>query len=518
MAIKGTTKIQLFDAATGELTDEIVQENMVTNAVHNILNPANQMFLGSGNYSRFPVFARNCAPIGKVLFGGILIFNRPLEEDVNHIIPSIEERNGIVGYAGQFASVTGNNLKGSYNSAESIELENGYTHVWDFTTEQANGEIAAVALTSAMGGDAGWDATENNASRGNFLIPITNAVFTGEDKTITTIPYVSNDLSTMFYGVGVSSPYTKYTALVTNGKYALLAGIDNSSSVVGIKYISKIISNDITLNQVINNSAFNTGNIGIHSEGLWTSDVLTSSYTASLTRAQVMGNVIRYVFTNAQYLYNNTVTITLVDFVLNDDGSVTIKSPVTFSIKASDVQTVVAAEADDFVSGTQRCYLEPGYAYYGDTYAYIQTIVYNSKGTGTYFVRINISNTSDIQIFKKPAGTKGLFAIGTFAGEVIVSYKGTKSIYRTTDFINYKRVDGIINLYGYDYTVWDLDFIPMKKPYVGLCTVQIGSTSYTRSVVPCLIAPYLGTINNLDRTVTKTTAKTMKITYTIQNV
>ena len=46
--IKGKTTIQLFDAKTGKMTDEVTKTNLVTNAVRNALGGAfNQ--LASGN-------------------------------------------------------------------------------------------------------------------------------------------------------------------------------------------------------------------------------------------------------------------------------------------------------------------------------------------------------------------------------------------------------------------------------------------------------------------------------------
>ena len=36
MALKGHAKIQLFDAKTGELTDEVENDNLVTNAVKDV--------------------------------------------------------------------------------------------------------------------------------------------------------------------------------------------------------------------------------------------------------------------------------------------------------------------------------------------------------------------------------------------------------------------------------------------------------------------------------------------------
>lgn len=522
MAIKGTTKIQLFDARTGELTDEIVKENMVTNAVPNILNPALQMFMAEGTDICVAGFLRRCSPIGKQLFGGILVFSEPLEEDVNNIIPSVQARNSIIGYAGQFSSVVGNTMKGTYNATESIELDNGFTHVWDFSTDQANGEIAAVALTSAMGGDCGWNATERSANRGNFLIPITSKDFTTESKDISTVTFFNSEYTIIKDTIFSDEDYRYQNALVTNGKYAMLLGLkhNDDDSTLSIKYVVKNLSNDITLNQRISNEYFDTYNIGKTVEGEWSSSVIGVSYKPGLTRTQVRDNVCKCCFRSTDSpIGGNAPTLTFVDFVLNDDGTVTIKDPVSVTINADAILTVVAAEADDFTdTAYQRSLAEAGYAYYTDEYAYLQTERYNGGGTGSYFVRVSLSNPTDIKIFKKPNGSTKTFTIGVFQGEFILTDK--TNVYRTSDFITYYKVDGFVQDASYQYVYRDHSFTPMKAPYIGIHTeqVQAAYNHSTYGVLPCLITPYLATINNLDSVVAKTSSKTMKITYTIQNV
>ena len=517
MAIKGTTKIQLFDAETGELTDEIVKENMVTNAVPNILNPALQMVLGDN--VGLMNFLNYCSPIGKTLFGGILIFSEPLEENVDNIIPSVKDRNNIVGYAGQFSSVTGNNMKGSYNSNESTELENGFTHVWDFSTDQANGDIAAVALTSAMGGDSGWNATSNNAGRGNFIIPLSNKDFTQESKTSGDIDWFDG-FNSIFSNVKYHDSNYKQYSLVTNGKYAMLVGTYNNSGNISVKYTVKKVATDITLNQYITNNDFSEDKGGVVTTGVWNSSVLSTSFTANYTRVQVKDNVVKYCFSNTDNLYlsNSSCILTFVDFVLNEDGTVTIKDPVSVTINNSDIITVISAEVKSV--DRQRISLEAGYAYFDDDYVYLSTQLYNNYGIDTHFVRVSISNPTDIKLFVKPNGSTGTFSFGFFKGDIVLLDIKSKIFYRTSDFINYYVLDGVVSSPNYGYKVQDFNLTPMKPPYVGVLVNQIVNTTSSTglTVKPCLIAPYLGTINNLDSVVTKTSSKTMKITYTIQNV
>lgn len=79
-----------------------------------------------------------------------MLFGQQIEEDPETIYPPAG-----VNMVGCGAGVTysGNNLMaGSYNNTESGKVENGWKHVWDFSTSQANGTIACAALTTQAGG------------------------------------------------------------------------------------------------------------------------------------------------------------------------------------------------------------------------------------------------------------------------------------------------------------------------------------------------------------------------------
>lgn len=166
--LKGKTSIKLFDAKSGELTDSLESNNMVTNAVGNIFNGAlNALSVGryngveTHNNLDFLFKLPNGMNIAKALFGGILVFSSNLEEDVNHIIPTMEEIKSCIGYANQGSGMSGNIFKGMLNTSESVVGSNYVTFVWDFTTEQCNGDIACVCLTSNVGGQLGFKFNTN---------------------------------------------------------------------------------------------------------------------------------------------------------------------------------------------------------------------------------------------------------------------------------------------------------------------------------------------------------------------
>ena len=109
------------------------------------------------------------------MIGGILLFSEALAEDEELLYESSD--NLPVAYASNNVNSTANLARGSLNLTESMALSNGYKFVWEFTPNQGNGTIAAVALTSALGG-AEWfrepcggrqyiPAVESSGYRGN---------------------------------------------------------------------------------------------------------------------------------------------------------------------------------------------------------------------------------------------------------------------------------------------------------------------------------------------------------------
>ena len=163
MALIGNTTIQLFDAKSGKKTDEVSKNNLVTNAVSNVLNGGlNALVAGLNNgigrhdyldsLYEFPKGYN----IAKALFGGVLVFSKSIQSDVEHCIPTIDEMKSFIGCANQSETRAGSIFRGSINESESEVGGNYVKFVWDFTTEQCNGDIASICLTSNIGGCEGY--------------------------------------------------------------------------------------------------------------------------------------------------------------------------------------------------------------------------------------------------------------------------------------------------------------------------------------------------------------------------
>lgn len=150
--MKGETIIELTDVNTGEV-EVIREENMVTNVLADFLstNIEGMMYKIYEQYYDTLTGLRNTMfPICPNAIGGILLFSENLEENAdNYYAPS---NNQCIGYASNDVNNTSNTMRGSLNLNESGSIDGGYKFVWDFTTSQANGTIAAVGLTHKNAG------------------------------------------------------------------------------------------------------------------------------------------------------------------------------------------------------------------------------------------------------------------------------------------------------------------------------------------------------------------------------
>lgn len=206
MALKGTTRIELTNVKTGQ-KEVIEKDNLVTNAVPSLLENPFALQL-KATYSR-ECFAGNILPLCPNLFGGILLYEDAIPEDVNQLYAQSDNR--LIGYSSNNVNDKTDIMRGSMNQNESGALEDGtgYRYVFDFTTSQANGAISAVGLTSKWGGIAGYGSNEwantqspsvftersedvtNNPSYIEKGMALGNVVHYDEETGIATSVYVS---------------------------------------------------------------------------------------------------------------------------------------------------------------------------------------------------------------------------------------------------------------------------------------------------------------------------------------
>lgn len=164
--IKGVSKVELFDAASGRKLHEQVNSNMVTNAIKDIVNCNDKMGLLRW-WRTYPVNSttdKNSAervsgaaihaisPIIERGLGGVMLWDDNITEDPNIVTRPQGVRE--VGHAGDPYSGT-DVYRGSLNVNETCAIDGGKRYVWDFGTDKANGTIKCLSLTSCNGGNIG---------------------------------------------------------------------------------------------------------------------------------------------------------------------------------------------------------------------------------------------------------------------------------------------------------------------------------------------------------------------------
>ena len=460
MKLKGTAVIELTDVNTQEV-ETYVEENMVTNAVNNILgfNPM-AVFYCEEEYNTGIVWTDNLLPICPNMIGGILLFTKALEENVDNIY--VQSDNLPVAYASNNVNSTANTARGSLNLTESKALDNGYKFVWEFTPSQGNGTIAAIALTSAKGGENGFGSSVADASA--FL----------QLKEV--------DIGSL----GLSKQMVLFETAEVDFENDILYSITFEDSSVRVRKV-RIPIFSIGLNENINDSTYT----------VLEDKVIPTSTFQFLGSYTLYGEFLDgqdgywYGFSNEENSSGDAtmiwVKISKTDYSI-EEGSWTLSN--------AYLQAVGERATDS--SSPERicnCCMRNGYLY---------VPAYNKKGV----YKINVSNSADVTLieFGFTSGGNPLCESGTCelymtligdliigadfqitVDDTVIKTKGNERLnHAATPLFQYKHfLLGWGGSYGNEYR-----------------------TMY-------LLTPYLATINNLSSAVVKTTDKTMKITYTL---
>lgn len=460
MKLKGTMVMELIDVNTSEV-EMVTKENMVTNAVNNILglNPMG-IFYCEAEYSTGMVWTGTLLPICPNMVGGILLFSKALEENADNIY--VQSDNLPVAYASNNVNSTANTARGSLNLTESKKLDNGYKFVWEFTPSQGNGTIAAVALTSALGGQNGFGSLVGDAS--TFL----------QLKAV--------DIGSL----GAAKQVILFGAVEVDFEKNLLYSLTFKNSSVCIKKVRMPIFS-IGLNEKLDDSTFT---------------VLEDKAVAAST-FRFLGDYTLYgEFMDGKdgYWYgfsnegNSAGSATMVWVkVSKEDYSIT-----EGEWTLSNAKLMPVGQRDETATYPERiiqCCMRGSYLY---------VPAYNKKG----IYKINTANSADVTLIEfgftskwKPLCETGSCEVYmTLIGDLIVAgdfqVTAEDTVIRTQG--SFRLNDAATPLFQY------------KNFLVGW-----GGNYGNEYRTMYLLTPYLATINNLTSAVVKTVDKTMKITYTL---
>lgn len=485
MALYGSSVIQLMDANTGVVTDEARSTNLITNAVSNILSGHFNKSFASGGFFDTYLFNTEDKSFPEVFYGGLLIFNKHLDENVDHILPTTDEIKSFVGCGSQIASDVNNTFRGTLNTSETVIADDYATFVWDFTTEQCNGDIGCLCLTSARGGVVGWgfDGLTNNNYTSFTKLNVsnmwgtTNSIsFSSPYNTIGKFTgYSSNEGKCVYIDEGA----LYYVFRGTASKFDVSKLLDNHSSLryaCNIKDSVKLLDTIQTGVEVYRDVDYissdlkcgycKDGDVGsefklVKYSGVGLAERITIDMTninavhKEYSNANNMNDVPRIVWNDKVYFidgYYNSKTpdsTRLRVYVLNFDGSFTYK------------------DAEDAIAVCKLLY--GGADFYGNFTAKF----FEFKGS------LFLCSRSNIAVMIDEDGT--LFPRGIFAMSAITN----------------------------NANLFDTSNIWLPEPYVVI--------PYNNADLygDALITAYLGTINNQDTVLTKTPDKTMKIIYTL---
>lgn len=187
MPLHGHTKIELTDLHTGR-TRVVEQDNLVTNAMQEILTPFGMYTLGANLLDDNT--KENFVDLISQFYGGLLLFDRKIGGDADTLFAPAEAR--ITGCAGYNGANNGQNpVQGSWNPVETdIDLQGGTaTFVYDFGTQQANGTIASVCLSNRAAAWAGAEAAVRGTGDCNGTVAYTPGVeLSGTIAPAVTVP------------------------------------------------------------------------------------------------------------------------------------------------------------------------------------------------------------------------------------------------------------------------------------------------------------------------------------------
>lgn len=548
--LKGIATIQLFDAKTGELQQEVKEENMITNAVDECLNLPDYMATGLDlNEDRSKRLVSHRNQIATNFFNGVLIYRDPIEENAEKIMPPFD--NPEIGHAGDVTSAVLDH-QGTYNSTESGNIENGIRRVWDFATDRANGKISCICLTSRAGGTLGEWRQQGYQMGGNIF---TSSVSDEGDGGYLILKWDNKgNFESSLHNMRIF-----YMERQDNGNVKLLAKGRNST-------ITEIILNDpfkqklfsyaneirsvktvftVGSQETIWYDCYNEGGeifFGENSKGY------TEALKKNITEKSLSTYFSPYVYQNKIHIIYplcNREEYALRHIILNLD-SYTIEQDKTVMLEiapylkvstgyhnsSSDNPPAHYETLDDGRRGAicphrvstywgDENYYRTGMFYFDNHYFYLDNnqrlIAANTDGSLFQIITTNINYFSGVYIDEK--------------SDYVLAGEGT-SFYRKAVWL-LKKIDNKYQIFWHTLSQHNYDnssyvsnsarmAAPMKIKEKSAPLYAYGFTSFSSynyfGIYFGYLYTFMSTINNLSIPVTKTNGQTMKITYDIIQV
>lgn len=556
MALKGDVTVQLIDSSTGDVVNEIVSSNIVTNAASNIINGFNNklgLYYNKINLSSaiFNNITDNDYSVFEQLFGGVLIFSKSIVENKSHIIPTVDEMSSFVGNASCDSSIESiSPYRGTYNKDESNSLKtsDSISFVFDFDESCCNGEISSICLTSRLGGITGYNI-ENYSNLNEYS---------------SAIKYVSDD---NVWGTDFSFPTTtelgSARALIIDGfEYAfttylestnqvLYAGVDKNDKTttklykIDLDSVSKFSDDNIYIydkrsdaTKLAENSEYIMDCVNrdfcitLHGDYLY--NVLdNTSYSFKIRKYSITGDT-EDINIDVSNLYSD------ISNFMSEHGQTLASNLYTNDIwtKRAFIDETMILIASAIDSSDSKTYQRLYKVKFDGSFEYID---YNSDD-GSIYATTDLLRLNCGLLYNSGDEIKHI-GVCYFDGDIFLSSynyfvndnRFYKQLYRVTPGKSFSKFmfPFMINAYVPSMTSYNIDYCfrtlrrsnLYKEPFIE-CDTIFGGYNYryqgsvSRGAIgDCLfITPYLATINNLPSVLTKTSNDKMKITYKLTQI
>lgn len=448
--MKGKTEILLTDVHTGK-TKKILEHNMMTNALNDIFRQEGYM------RNATTMFGENFQPLYAKMLGGVLLFDKPLEENAaNYFAPAGTNLTACGVYG--VKNTTGDTLRGDYNSDESYLDTRTKTmkYVYDFPTSKGNGTIASVCLTSANGGYSSYGA-ETNGGTGQTAA---HFLETGASRTFASI----------------------------SGEYAF--AVDYQNDVI-YTFTPSIVSSQLQSVTIRKRRA--------HLK------TLPVTYSAFAAGEVLESKIVQLSSISSFYVWNYDTTANTLYFITNN-GYSEIQNGREFYIAAIPIGTMIARTYNI----TNRTGVSLSYSTGGVYGGYLYIGGYSSSQKN---YKINLESDTD---YAQLSGVNTTLDFNRCCfwnhGRIFANCGGLNSWnYRLAAVDPATNEAKYTQNYLYDSKGNTKKWVAVTGSNVAFAVINDGNNF----LVPC---NYLATINNLSSAVTKTETQTMKVIYTITEV
>ena len=471
--LKGKTTFELTDVNTGEV--EVIEDsNMITNGL--------QEFLRTYGYFGCDILSDETMRTNSLwvnLLGGLFLFDTALDEDVNNTFMPAGVK--MIGNGSKDVSNSGAVTElGSYNTTESgLQSDGSIKFVYDFSTEQANGNIACACLTSKVGGYIGMGNDSNRYINNSYVL---NAYRSDNNHyCYSGIDGATNGASYMLYPV-----YSENAIYFTNP--------------YNIIYSSAYSSQHWSVTKKIQILKVRAGFTSVGIKDRRDLRNIVATYDVDIPQ-----DILDYMGTSTSYITISRDSERNVYVIFNK------KSPYDASeIRAGEFCWIMKIDKDmnatayKFTNNVGKLlrldnkyitfdgdYLWMMYAYNRPFYLY--GIKYSDS---TQIIEAGVINGSNIY---------GLYTIGKNLIGLYDNYN-CNIVY---DVVNrtHRQANGSLNDAGNNILI---PFADKKGLYLQVYLVSTPNYLYVMKD-----PRYLATINNLSEPVVKTSSKTMKVTYTL---